>query len=434
MAATAMIPFVMFPVSGLLTAKEVAQSYMNPVIFLFLGGFMLAFAIEKWNLHKRIAYKLILSLPATPGNLLLGFMLVSWFMSMWMSNTATVLMLLPALVAVLAQIDESKPDSKPAIAFLLGLAYAGSIGGTATLIGTPPNIIFLGFFKDRFPGSDEITFTKWLLLGIPISLLMFAVGYFILRTFFIRDIANKRVDTAGCALSYRELGPMCFEEKAVGIIFLITALLWIFREDLDLGSISISGWSNIFTFKDYITDGTVAIGMGLLLFIIPSGEKPHLLLTWEEMKKLPYGILILFGGGFALAAGIDRSGFADFLVHQVNFLHDVPPILIVIALTTFMIFFTEMTSNVAATQIMLPFVFALASSIATPPLMFLLPVTFAASYAFMLPVATAPNAIVYSTERVPIRQMLRVGFLLNIAGIIILSLLAGLWGRIVFNF
>jgi sodium-dependent dicarboxylate transporter 2/3/5 len=435
-SVTALLPVVLFPLLGLMDTRDVASLYMNQVIFLFIGGFVIAFAMERWNLHRRIALKIILSMKGTPSMILFGFMFVSYFLSMWMSNTATVLMLLPAVLAIISQLDNnlSKGKDKVAIGFLLGLAYAGSIGGTATLVGTPPNLILMGFYQEMFPADDTITFSRWFMFALPVSFIFLVIAYLILKKFYMKDVKGMHINLHECEKEYKEMGKASYEQKTVGIVFIITAFLWMFRENIDLGFIIIPGWSNLFSNKQFIQDSTVAVVMAVLLFLIPSKtKKGDMIMNWDYMKKLPYGIILLFGGGFALAKGFEVTGLSNLLAGKLSVLDVLPLILIILGLCTFMTFFTEFTSNSASIQLVLPVIYALSLTMDINPLLIMIPVTFSASFAFMLPIATPPNAIIFGSNRLKISEMARTGIVLNLIGIIIITLAMVTLGRWVFG-
>jgi sodium-dependent dicarboxylate transporter 2/3/5 len=432
---TALLPVILFPFFGVMGISETAPLYMSQVIFLFIGGFLMSFALEKWNLHKRIALFLILKIGNSPSRLLFGFMFVSYFLSMWILNTATVLMLFPAVLAVIQKIQENdtKADDSLVKAYLLGIAFASSIGGTATMIGTAPNMVFMDFYSRHLQDFEPITFTQWMAFGVPLSFVFLLIAFLVLKRLFVpKNIGN--VDVSSCKIEYIGLGKMGYEEKAVGFVFGITILAWLFLNDINLGSFTIKGWSNLLPEKSFVKESSVSLFAVMLLFLIPSKtEKGNFLLNWDEAKKLPLGIILLFGGGFALAKAADVSGLSDLLAQQLSFVSNIHPILIIIVLATFMTFFTELTSNTASTLLMLPIVFAIAQNTNYHPLLFLLPITFSASFAFMLPVATPPNTIIFGSEKIRVQDMVRAGIWLNLFGIILISIMLVTLGQLVFD-
>lgn len=430
---TALLPLSLFPLLGIMDMREITPAYANEIIFLFTGGFLIAFAIEKWNLHKRIALRIMLAIGAKPHKILLGMMLSSYILSMWISNVATTMMLLPAALSVVKQFecDDKKSFMSFSTSLLLGIAYASSIGGTATLVGTAPNIIFMGFFNENFPELPPMSFAKWMMFGLPVSALFLGIAYYLFKKLFLKNLKLANVSLDYCEQEYQKLGKMTREEITVLIVFFITILLWLFRENIVLGAIEIKGWSNLFPESKFITDSTVAMIMASVLFLIPSSKNEHIL-TWEEGKKIPMGILFLFGGGFALAKGISTSGLSDWLGENLKELEGIHPVIMIIILCTFMTFFTEISSNTAATYLVLPILMALAKSTYTSPLIIMVPVVFSASYAFMLPVATPPNTIVFGTELIQSKDMIRIGIWLNLIGIALITSAIFLLGSIIF--
>ena len=434
---TALIPITFFPMLGIMPIKQVAVEYMPQIIFLFVGGFILAFALEKWNLHKRIALKIILLVGTTPDRILLGFMLASYLLSMWILNTATVMMLLPALLAVIGQMESVSGGSlasRKATPYLLGLAYASSIGGTATLIGTAPNLVLLEFYGKNFPDGPPITFANWMLFGVPLSLVLFAATYFILRFIYFRKDRSSAIDLDYCKQEYRRLGPLNYEEKVLAVLYSITVLMWFFAKDLNLGGITISGWTNLLPEPKYVTESSIAMFSAFLLFLIPSGKGwSKALIDWEEAKRIPYGVILLFGGGFALSKGMQVTGLGAWIGESFQQMGNLPIWLVVAALAVFMTFFTELTSNTASTTLMLTILIPIVSKLGWPALTILLPVTVSASFAFMLPVATPPNTIVFGSERLSVRDMARTGIWVNIAAIILVVIFSLTLGRYLFE-
>lgn len=426
-SATALIPIVLFPFLGILDGASTAINYMNSTIFLFLGGFMIAIAMEKWNLHKRIALGIINLIGSNPIRMISGFMFASFFLSMIISNTATTIMMLPIALAIILKIEEDYGKERThtfSLALMLGIAYASSAGGTATLVGTVPNLAFKSIYEASFPNAGEITFANWLKIGLPISISMLLVVWLLLnKKFYISD-AGLKIDKNIVKQEIKSLGKLSYEEICVLSILLTTAALWIFRSDLDIGILKISGWGNLFQYKDFIDDGTVAILTTSLFFIIPSlNKKGSKLLNTDAFKKLPWDIIVLFGGGFALAKGFDTTGLSEIIGAQFSILKNVPVFFIALFIALMIIFLTELTSNTATIYTMLPILASISVSIDVDPKLIMIPATFAASYAFMLPVATPPNAIVFSSKRVEIKDMVKVGFWLNIIGAFLITIL-----------
>ncbi len=418
-AVTAFLPIVVFEPLGITSLKDAAAPYANPIIYLFLGGFILALALERWNLHRRIALA-ILDRTGTDGRRLIGgFMLVCALLSMWMTNTSTTMMLLPIVLSVIAVIRDNVPDltekerSNFQVAMLLGLAYAASIGGLATLVGTPPNALLIGYLADNY--GIEISFAQWMLVGIPVSMIMLPIAWMLLTRFLfpVNIPPSNAVDTHLHELR-EAMGPMTKPEFRVACIFSAVIFCWISRrpltELLDLQGVS---------------DAGIVMTAALLLFMLPSGNtgQPRLM-TWHDASRLPWGVLILFGGGLSLAAVVSDSGLALWLGESLAPLNAMGTTALVIASVTLVIFLTELTSNLATTATLLPVMGAIAIQAGVPPLILTVPITIAASCAFMLPVATPPNAIVFATGALTIPQMVRAGVLLNLIGIVIVTLVA----------
>lgn len=427
-AVTSLIPFLLIPATGISNIKDVAAQYMDPVLFLFIGGFFLAFAIERWGLHKRIALK-ILSISGKNGSmLLLGVMITSYLISMWISNTATVMMLLSAVLSVITQVEIIIPDKKHhrklASALLIGLAYAATIGGMATLVGTPPNMIFFRTYTAAYSNATDLTFLSWFKIGFPVSILMLLSAWIILKNQIPHKDLHGIFNLKNFKSDYIALGKISKDEKIVGSIFITTAILWFTRADLDFGNWKINGWANLFPFPNQIQDSTIAIAMSLLLFLIPSQNEPNRnLLEWKETTKLPFDIILLFGSGFALAKGFEESGLSNYLASCLIMFKGVHPVVIILVVCTIITIISEFASNVASIQLALPILISLQQAIQLPPLLLLLPATLAASLGFMLPVATAPNTIVFSSGQIKVKELANAGILVNISGIIIITLI-----------
>lgn len=421
---TSLLPLIIFPFTSVLSSKDISQSYMNSTIFLFLGGFIIAIAMEKWNLHKRIALNIILRIGKSPAMLILGFMISAGFISMWISNTATAVMLLPIGISVILKIEDefgierTKNFSK---AIMLSIAYSCSIGGIATLIGTPPNLVFARIYKLTFPNNQQIYFGDWMKFALPVSIVMlFLVWLLIVKIFFKID-KGIVIDKTSILNEIKKLGKISFEEKVVLSVFIVTSLLWIFRGDLDLGIVKIYGWVNFFSQKDFIDDGTIAIFMAFLLFVLPAKQDQKRILDYNSIKKIPWDIILLFGGGFALADGFVNSGLSKLIGTQFVSLKGMNIIFLIIAVSFVLTFLTELTSNTATAQITLPILASLAIELQINPLLIMLPATLSASFAFMLPVATPPNAIVFSSNRLKISDMAKTGLIINFVGIFVVT-------------
>ena len=427
LAVTSLLPILLFPIMGIAAAKDVAGQYMDNIIFLFIGGFILAFALERWNLHKRLALRILTAVGMKPSNILLGVMLTAYLISMWISNTACVMMLLSAVLALIIHVEEHIQDEKAkkkfAAALLIGLAYSASIGGMATLVGTPTNMIFYRAYKEAFPTSDAVNFVSWMKIGIPVSLALLVFTWFLLRYIFIRGKSKLGIEKNYFRKSYKELGPMNYEERIVLFVFSLTALLWFTRSAIDFGGMKFPGWASLFgKHAEYVQDSTVAIFAAICLFLIPSKQAPgQSIITWREAEKLPFDIILLFGGGFALAYGFDSSGLSIWLAGKLNILNGLPVPLIIAGMCLLVTIISEFASNVASIQLMLPILIALYKPLGVEPLMLLIPATLAASLGFMLPVATAPNTIVFGSKRIRVADMYKAGFWVDVAGIVIIT-------------
>ncbi len=437
LAATALLPVALFPLFGVVDGKTVSAMYFNHLIFLFIGGFLMAFAMERWNLHRRIALKILIAFGVSPGRILMGFMLATSFLSMWMSNTATAMMMVPIALSIIMKLEESLGEikmEKYSVGLLLGIAYSASIGGIATLVGTPPNLSFVRIVNIIFPAMKEISFADWFIFALPVTVILFFSAWLILFLMYKPKASWKVLGRDDFRNEYHQLGKPKSEEKIVLILFTILAFLWIFRAGFNIQSVVIPGWAGLFHTPEFINDGTVAIFIALLLFIIPSkSQKGERLMNWETANRIPWNIVLLFGGGFALAKGFVDSGLSLWFGQQLAGLAHVSPIILTFANVTMMSFLTELTSNVATTEMILPILAGLAITIKINPLLLMIPATLAASLAFMLPVATPPNAIIFGTNRITVKDMAKTGIILNITGIIIVTLVMYFWGTVVFS-
>ncbi len=433
LAVTSLIPVALFPLFGIMDGKSVASTYFNDVIFLFMGGFLVALAMERWNLHKRIALHILGKTGISPGRILLGFMAASFFLSMWISNTATAMMMLPIAMSIITSLEgmmKGKSVTLFSAGLLLGVAYGASVGGTATLVGTPPNLSFVRIFQIYFPQAPEISFAKWLFFALPVSLVLVGFIWLVLYRMYRPDKKEWKTSEKNIfKVQLKEMGKMSFEEKEVLVVFLVLVFLWLFRADLDFGSFLLPGWSRLFPKGEYINDGTVAILMALTLFLLPSKkEKGRKLMNWETASRLPWNILLLFGGGFALATGMKDSGLSLWFGEKLTGLISLHPLLIIFSICLIITFLTELTSNTATTEMILPILAGISVTTGIHPLLLMIPATLSASMAFMLPVATPPNAIIFGSSRVSVLQMARTGFILNLIGSVVISLMMYFYG------
>uniref|UniRef100_A0A3B4XQY8 Solute carrier family 13 member 2 n=1 Tax=Seriola lalandi dorsalis TaxID=1841481 RepID=A0A3B4XQY8_SERLL len=507
LAVTALLPVVLFPMMGIMTAGAVSIEYLKDSNMLFMGGLLVAIAVEQWNLHKRIALRVLLLVGVRPSLLMMGFMIVSSFLSMWISNTATTAMMLPIAQAVLQQLKdtESQADERDFQAagadnhsfelelretkgemanakhqaalresrrreidekyelltkgMSLSVCYSASIGGTATLTGTTPNLILKGQIDELFPNNgDVINFASWFGFAFPNMVLMLVFSWLWLQFLFLGFNLKKSFgcgmksdrDKEACAVmreEYNKLGPMKFAEGAVLSIFVLLVVLWFTREPG-----FIDGWATVLFNKEkaFVSDGTVAILVSMLFFAIPSQlprfadmtllfqskavKAPSTLLNWQVVhERMPWNIILLLGGGFALAAGSEESGLSKWLGESLAPLEKIPPYAISLLLSLLVATFTECSSNTATTTLFLPILASMATAIKIHPLYVMLPCTIAASLAFMLPVATPPNAIAFSFGKLRVIDMVKAGFMLNLIGILTINLGINTWGYAMFD-
>ena len=406
--ATALLPLILVPVLGIAEEGDLAGAYANGIIFLFLGGFLLGLAMQRWALHRRIALNILLAVGQRPNRQIAGFMLATSFLSMWVSNTATSIMMLPIAVSVISFLPEAKSDEgrRFAVALLLAVAYSASIGGIATLIGTPPNAMLAAYLKESHDIS--IGFAQWMMIGLPVALgmLLFTWWWLCRKGFTGLETSGSR-DLLRAEL--QKLGPISAGEARVLLIFIATAAAWILRPLIN-------------NYLPGVTDTVIAMTAGLLLFTVRSGgPDSKVLLDWQTAEKLPWGVLLLFGGGLALATMIKSSGLAEWLAQNFSLLSAWPIFALVLVIVAVIIFLTEITSNTATTATFLPLLGALAVAQSVSPMLFVIPAAIAASCAFMMPVATPPNAVVFGSGELRIKDMMQAGLLLNVFGIVLIS-------------
>ena len=407
-AATALLPLALFPLLGVLSMRDTAAPYANPLVFLFLGGFIIALAMQRWSLHRRIALLVVRTVGTRPHMIVLGMMIASAFISMWVSNTATAVMMLPIGLSVVQLVrpqsdygGDTPVDFNFGAGLMLGIAYACSIGGLATLIGTPPNALLAGFMLETY--GVEIGFAQWLSIGLPLVAVTLPMTWLLLTrvTFPIR-IDRIPGGRAAIDAQYHGLGRMSVPERAVAVVFVGAALLWVFRPVIG-------------SYVPGLSDTGIAIVAAVALFTIPVDRRlSGFVMDWETAEKLPWGVLLLFGGGLSLAEAVTASGLAEWVAGAIAGAGALPTIGLVVTVTLVVIFLTELTSNTATAAAFLPLIAPLALGLGENPLMLVIPAALAASCAFMMPVATPPNAIVYGSGYVTIPQMVRAGWWLNI--------------------
>ena len=416
MPAVALVPLVMFPLLGIATISETAAPYANEVIFLFMGGFLIGLAIEKWNLHKRIALSIV-KITGTSGNrIILGFILATGFLSMWLSNTATTMMMFPIALSVIGVVKGAGVDQKSTINFslciMLSIAYASNFGGIATIIGTPPNVAYSSFINKRY--GYDVSFANWMIICLPIALILLLSLYFVLvKWLYPNRIASsvKMQDMIHSGLT--ELGPMQQPERRVLFVFVLTASLWITRD-----LINKLGWFRL-------DDNMIAIFGALLLFIIPARtteEGTKKILEWKDTGSMAWGILLLFGGGITLASAMEKAGLITLLGNWIAGFSGSNLLLIIIVVTVLSIFMSELMSNIAQVIVLAPVVSGIADAIGINPFLLGVPMTLAASCASMMPMGTPPNAIVFASGHIQMKQMMKAGFVMNIISIVLIVL------------
>jgi sodium-dependent dicarboxylate transporter 2/3/5 len=417
LAVTALLPLLVLPWLGTAAIKAVAPAYANPVIFLFLGGFLLAAAVERWGLHRRIALHLVHLLGLRPDRLVLGFMLATALLSMWVSNTATVMMMVAIGMAVAKQTSGAQQQTGTAL--MLGIAYAASIGGVATLIGTPPNAILAGVARSTL--GLEIGFAQWLAFALPLAAVLLLLTWWLLTHVLFRTPSDCCLGGAAELRAARAaLGPLSRQERRVLLVFVLVAAAWVLRGFVAWGPL------------ERLDDAGIALTGALLLFALPDGAGGRLL-DWPTAARIPWDILVLFGGGFALAQAFADSGLTAAVAGQLSLLRGVDPLWLIGGVSLLVVLLTEITSNTATATLLLPLMAGLAAAVQVHPLLLMVPAAVAASFAFMLPVATPPNAIVFGSRQVSIGQMARAGLLLNLAGTLLLTLFAYFWLPLVFE-
>jgi sodium-dependent dicarboxylate transporter 2/3/5 len=436
--ATGLLPIVLFPMLRVLKAGALAGAYGHYFIYLFLGGFILARAVERWGLHERIALTIIGLVGVSPRRLVLGMMAATALLSMWISNTATALIMLPIGLAILSEAAalsgkgvEDDPDlASLATCLMLAIAYGANIGGMGTLVGTPPNVVFASQMATIFPGAPEVTFLAWMEAALPLVIVFIPIAWaYLTYVAFPVRMAELPGGRAVIAARTAALPPLRGPERRVAVVFLGAALAWVFRAPIELGFATVPGWADLLGVGKWVNDATVAIGAALVLFVIPSGASKGAdtttgtLLDWETARTVPWGVLILFGGGLALAAAVGDSGLDRWIGGAFAGLAALPPVLMVLMLCLLMTFLTEITSNTAISTLFMPVLAAVAVSTGEHPALLMFPAVLSASCAFMMPVATPPNAIVFGSGHVRIPQMAKAGFTLNLIGAVLVTAL-----------
>jgi len=452
---TALLPLAVFPLLGIMSATETASHFATHIVFLYLGGFIIALAMERWNLHRRIALAVIRRVGSRPSMMILGFMVATAFLSMWISNTATTMMMLPIATAVVRQLAElasidgerdettgPRAETALGVILLLAIAYSASVGGVGTIIGSPTNVAFVGFVESTFPDYRPIQFVEWSMVCVPIVIVFLPIAWVYL-TRFAADVSLSRITFASgvdvIENERKKLGLITGPEKSVLAIAATTALLWITRRPLELGGLSLGGWSSWFEDPSMVQDSTVAMLMATLLFVLPARKTAEgateFLMDWKRAAAgVPWGIVFLFGGGFSLAAAIADSGLASWIGERMAALEGAPVWVLVPMSCLLAVLLTETTSNIATVLMLSPVLAATALEIGVHPYLLLIPSAVVASFAFMLPVATPPNAIVFSSGWISISRMFRAGFVLDLIALAIVPAMVYLLGSRVFEF
>jgi len=431
LAATSMLPLVLFPLLDLRSVRDVAPNYANHMVFLFLGGFVLALAVERSGLHRRVALAILGAIGSSPRRLVWGFLIATAVLSMWLSNTATALMMLPIAGAVTRRVE--MPGAATRV--FLAVAYGASIGGIGTLVGTPPNLVLAGMAPNLVPDIEPITFGGWMLFGVPFVLLFLPL----VGLYLGRGLSSADTEGADFDVERRALGHLTVRERRVAILFTLTAVAWVTRSGFDLGAVSIPGWSQLLAAWGWlegpkvVTDAVPAIAAAILTTLVPAGgDERRPLLRWNEIEGgVPWGVLLLFGGGFAIADGVQTSGLDDWLADSLAGLSVLPLPLLVLCVCLITTSATELTSNTATATLLMPVMAALAKVLGVHPYLVMVPAIVSASCAFMLPVATPPNAIVIGSGRVGATDLFREGLWLNVIGAVLTATLVLTLGRLV---
>ena len=452
-AATSLLPLALFPLLGIQSAKTVGQAYLGDTSFLYLGGFLIAIGIERWNLHRRLALLTVTATGSSPRRIVLGFMLATFSLSMWISNTATTLLMLPIAVALLNTLElrsdgvgpaqgTFSPSNDPQFAHLataltLGIAYAASIGGLATLVGTPTNLAFVEIWNRSMPGQPAVSASQWMLTWTPFGIVFLICAWSVLVWGLRSPVGFERFDRKYFQDRLRELGAMSFAETVMLILFVLTALLWLFRTDFTFGDWTlVRGWGGAAAqwlislgvpkekSLEYVSDATVAMTISVIMFVIPvsrsrSGRVQYLM-DWQTTSRIPWGILFLFGGGFAIAGAFESTKLSEWVGGGFKAVAEGQPTwVLIVAVCTLLTFLTEFTSNVATVNTVLPIIAAASLALGIDPRLLMIPATISASCAFMLPIGTPPNAIVFATGRIKMSQMAGYGMILNVLGIVL---------------
>lgn len=432
-AVTSLFPIVLMPALGIADVKSVTGNFANPTIFLFLGGFLLALGLQESRVHRRIALHIVRVIGSTPSRLILGFMVATAFLSMWISNMASVMVMMPIGLSVLEEIKAAGVDKKTfagfGVALMLSIAYSADMGGMATLIGTAPNMVFYQLMQDIYPDAPSLNFVDWMIMGLPVTVLFVVFGWLLFtkviyrlgRSKFLGDSQTVKNQIAG-------LGPLRRDEIMAASVFGLAVFLWLTGSPITVGPCTFIGWREWLGLEG-VTDPVVAIGCSCLLFLLPSGDRPkQMVMTWKTALHVPWGILLLFGGGFAVAMGFEKSGLSSLVGEAIAGMDIQSPLLMIAVISLIITYLTELTSNTAMTMLILPILAKASVVMGFDPRLLLIPATLSASCAFMMPIASPTQAIVFGSGYVPIKQMIRAGVWFNALGIILVTLVFYFFG------
>lgn len=419
---TAFLPLAMFPLLKILPADETAQNYGHSYVLMLLAGFILAKAIESQNLHQRIAFFLMNAFGTSRKIILLSIMITVAFISMWISNVTTAMLMLPIALAIIAQEEQGKEGSTDfSKALLFGIAYSASIGGVGTLIGSPTNLIFAGIIEKLFPDAPPVTFYSWLKMGFPVMIVFLPLVWIYLVKYF--HVSGRLVqDATFRKQELKNLGKMTTGEKGVLYIFLLAVFGWVFKDGFEFGSLIIPGWGSITGLDKYVHDSTVAMVCAILIFIVPDGKGKRLI-DWKQASQIPWGVVMIVGGGYAIAEGFKSTGLAEWIGNQLFFINSLPSLLLLIMVLVFILLFTEFNPNTATVNIFLPVLASMGIAAKINPLLLMIPATIASSFAFMMPVGTGPNTVIFGSERISVADMVKCGLGLKIISLILLVLI-----------
>jgi sodium-dependent dicarboxylate transporter 2/3/5 len=420
--ATALMPVALYPLLKILPASQTVQNYGHNYVLMLLGGFILAKSIENQNLHKRIALVLINAFGTSRRKIILSIMLATGFLSMWIANVTGALLMLPIAAAIILKEETDTNSAKNfSVALMLGVAYSATIGGVGTLIGSPTNLILIGILEKLFPEAPPITFFSWLKIGLPVAVVLMPVTWYYLVKYF-RIEGNLSESQSVIKDELKSLGKMTAGEKGVTWVFLVAIFGWVFREGFVFGDIVIPGWAALTGLEEYVHDSTVAIFAVILLFMYPVGKDKRLI-DWKAASQIPWGVVVIVGGGYAIADSFKETGLAQWLGNLLVFMNSYPSFIVLIIVLTFIMFFTEVNSNTATANIFLPILASMAVAGQTNPLLLMIPATIAASFSFMMPAGTGPNTVIFASERVTIAQMARTGLILKFITLVLLTII-----------